>query len=124
MYCIHDCIVLFLSLNCKFSQLGDSQSYHSYLFVLHRTMKTHFLTNQNSCTIQIIYNNYVLKTVLQIVKFAVKRIFKLTFRTVVLCQSECQHSLRCIHSDNRLQSEISVKKFFSLQCRTYLFVIF
>ena len=43
----------------------------------------------------------------------VRRIFELAFRTVVLRRSD---------SDERLQSETSVRKLFSLRCKTYQFV--
>ena len=41
---------------CKFSQLGDSKLNHiaHIIFMLHSAMKTHLLTNQNPCNIQII----------------------------------------------------------------------
>ena len=45
----------------------------------------------------------------------VKRIFKLTFRTVVLLRSEFTPTKDC-------QSETSVYTFLSLRCKTYLFV--
>ena len=78
-------------------------------------------TNQQQKTLNAINECCVgvsTETVLQIDNFYTveKRIFKLTFRTVVLIRQSG------LHSDEGLQSDTSVHELFSLRCKTYQFV--